>query len=50
MHAEYGPVQSLTGVTARGRAVILLVQGDTLPMTLVEIDADAEAPLGGPHA
>jgi hypothetical protein len=27
------------------RAVRLLVQGDRLPMTLVSIDADLEAPL-----
>jgi len=45
MHAEYGPVQRITGVTRTGRAVILLIQGDRLPMTLVDIEADAEAPL-----
>jgi SNF2 family DNA or RNA helicase len=45
MHAEYGPLQRITGVTGTGRAVILLVQADRLPMTLVDIDADHQAPL-----
>ena len=45
MHADYGPVQRITGLTKNMRAVHLLVQGDRLPMTLVSIDADAEAPL-----
>jgi superfamily II DNA/RNA helicase len=44
-HPEYGALQRITGVTGTGRAVILLVQGDRLPMTLVDIDADLEAPL-----
>jgi superfamily II DNA/RNA helicase len=45
VHADFGPVQSITGLTRRMRAVRLLVQGDRLPMTLVSIDADLEAPL-----
>ena len=43
VHADYGPVKTITGVTRRMRAVRLLVQGDRLPMTLVAIDADVEA-------
>jgi superfamily II DNA/RNA helicase len=45
VHPDYGPVQSITGLTRRMRPVRLLVQGDRLPMTLVAIDADLEAPL-----
>jgi hypothetical protein len=45
MHADYGPLVRVMGVTGRGRAIELLVQGDRLPMTLVEIEADVEAPL-----
>jgi SNF2 family DNA or RNA helicase len=45
VHPEYGPLQWITGVTSTGRAVSVLVQGDRLPMTLVDISADAEAPL-----
>ncbi|HEY2378796.1 MAG TPA: DEAD/DEAH box helicase [Gemmatimonadaceae bacterium] len=40
-HAEYGPLTLLTGVTGSGRSVRLTVQGDTLPMTLVDVAADA---------
>lgn len=42
---EYGPLMRLVGVTGRGRAVRVTVQADRLPMLLVEIDADPEAPL-----
>ncbi|MBI3981731.1 MAG: DEAD/DEAH box helicase [Gemmatimonadetes bacterium] len=43
----YGPLYRITGVTGRGRAIVLRVQADRLPMTLVDIEADAEAPLVG---
>ena len=46
VHAEYGPLQRITGLTGRMRTVRLLVQADRLPMTLVDIDADIETPLG----
>ena len=42
---EYGPLVRLTGATRRGRAVSVTVQADRLPMLLVAIDADPEAPL-----
>ena len=45
MHAEYGPLQRLTGVTGRAREVELLVQADRLPMVLVDLMSDVEAPL-----
>jgi superfamily II DNA/RNA helicase len=44
-HADYGPLVLLTGVTGTGRAVRLTVQADRLPMTLVDVSADVEAPL-----
>ena len=44
-HPDYGPLLLLTGVTGTGRAVRLTVQGDRLPMTLVDLSADVEAPL-----
>lgn len=47
VHADYGPLQRITGLTGRMRTVRLLVQADRLPMTLVDIDADPEAPLAG---
>jgi SNF2 family DNA or RNA helicase len=51
VHAEHGPLQRITGLTGRMRTVRLLVQADSLPMTLVDVDADIEAPLGaGPTA
>jgi SNF2 family DNA or RNA helicase len=50
-HPEYGPLQRITGLTGRMRTVRLLVQADRLPMTLVDVDADVEAPLApGPSA
>ena len=36
-----GSLTLLTGVTGAGRAVRLTVQADSLPMTLVDVDADA---------
>lgn len=44
-HPDYGPLMLLTGVTGTGRAVRLTVQVDRLPMTLVDVSADTEAPL-----
>jgi SNF2 family DNA or RNA helicase len=44
-HPDYGPLTLLTGVTGTGRAVRLTVQADRLPMTLVDVAADVEAPL-----
>ena len=38
---ELGPLRSVIGKTATGRTVTLHVQGDELPMTIVDIDADA---------
>ena len=45
MHPDYGPLTVLTGVTGTGRGVRLTVQADRLPMTLVDLSADVEAPL-----
>jgi SNF2 family DNA or RNA helicase len=45
VHPEYGPLQRILGVTGRARAIELIVQADRLPMTLVGIVADPEAPL-----
>lgn len=45
VHSEYGPLHRITGITGRGRAIILMVQANRLPMTLVDLDADQEAPL-----
>jgi len=45
VHPDYGPLMLLTGVTGTGRAVRLTVQADRLPMTLVDLSADLEAPL-----
>ena len=45
VHSDYGPLTLLTGVTGTGRAVRLTVQADRLPMTLVDLSADSEAPL-----
>jgi len=44
-HPDFGALVRLTGVTGRGRAVQVLVQADRLPMALVDLDADPEAPL-----
>jgi hypothetical protein len=46
-HPDYGPVVRVTGVTGTGRGVVLTVQADRLPMTLVDLSADVEAPLAG---
>jgi SNF2 family DNA or RNA helicase len=42
VHPEHGPLKRVSGMTGAGRAVHLLVQGDQLPMTLVDVDADAD--------
>jgi superfamily II DNA/RNA helicase len=42
---DYGPLTRITGITGAARAVLLTVQADRLPMTLVDISADIEAPL-----
>ncbi|MFN2567537.1 MAG: DEAD/DEAH box helicase [Gemmatimonadaceae bacterium] len=48
VHAEHGPVKTVSGTTGAGRAVRLLVQADELPMSLVDLDADAAvSPAGG---
>jgi SNF2 family DNA or RNA helicase len=44
VHPEHGPVRRVSGVTGVGRTVHLIVQGDQLPMTLVDIEADDSAP------
>jgi superfamily II DNA/RNA helicase len=41
MHPEHGPLMLLTGVTGAGRGVRLTVQANSLPMTLVDVAADA---------
>jgi SNF2 family DNA or RNA helicase len=41
VHPEHGPLRRVSGVTGGGRRVRLLVQGDELPMVLVDVDADA---------
>jgi SNF2 family DNA or RNA helicase len=50
VHAEHGPLRRVSGTTAAGRAVRLLVQGDELPMTLVDLDADDAPPDAGAPA
>jgi superfamily II DNA/RNA helicase len=42
---EYGPLTHVTGVTGSGRGIRLTVQADRLPMTLVDLWADVQAPL-----
>jgi superfamily II DNA/RNA helicase len=44
-HDDFGPVFRVTGATARARAVYLVVAADRLPMVLVDLDTDPEAPL-----
>jgi SNF2 family DNA or RNA helicase len=44
-HRDYGPMVRVTGVTSRGRAVVLLAQAERLPLVLIDISADAAAPL-----
>lgn len=43
--ADYGMLYRLTGLTGRNRTISLVAQADRLPMTLVRIEGDAEAPL-----
>jgi SNF2 family DNA or RNA helicase len=50
VHPDYGPMQAISGLTSRLRAVHLLVQADRLPMMLVDIDTDSEPPLHGTTA
>ena len=45
VHPDYGPLVQVTGITGAGRGVRLTVQADRLPMTLVDLTADVEAPL-----
>jgi superfamily II DNA/RNA helicase len=45
VHPEYGALTRLAGVTGSGRAVRLTVQGERLPMILVDIAADVQAPM-----
>jgi SNF2 family DNA or RNA helicase len=45
IHPDYGALRRIIGVTGRGREILLLVQADRLPMTLVDLQADVEAPL-----
>src|SRR5438046_2594068 len=40
-HPEYGELVRLTGLTSAGRAITLVAQVDRLPLTLVDITADA---------
>jgi SNF2 family DNA or RNA helicase len=49
LHPDYGPLVHLIGVTGTGRSVRLTVQADRLPMTLVDLSADIEAPLVRPE-
>ena len=43
--SDFGPSVRITGLTSRSRAVYLTVAADRLPMTLLDLDADPEAPL-----
>lgn len=42
---NYGPLYRLTGLTGRQRTISIVAQADRLPMTVVRIEGDAEAPL-----
>jgi hypothetical protein len=44
VHPDFGPVTLLRGITGSGRSVTLTVQADRLPMTLVDLAADGQAP------
>jgi len=44
-HPEHGALVRLTGVTDAGRSIALVAQVDRLPLVLVDIEADAAAPL-----
>jgi SNF2 family DNA or RNA helicase len=41
VHAQYGPLVRLTGLTSAGRAVTLVAQVERLPLALVDIAVDA---------
>ncbi len=45
VHPDFGPVYRVTGVTGRGRAILMTVQADRLPLVLVALDGDMAAPL-----
>ncbi|MGH7548118.1 MAG: DEAD/DEAH box helicase [Gemmatimonadales bacterium] len=49
-HPQYGALVRLTGVTDAGRSIVLVAQVDRLPLVLVDIEADAAAPLVGDSA
>jgi hypothetical protein len=44
VHPAHGPVRRVSGLTGAGRAVRLLVAGEELPMTLVDVEADDAGP------
>jgi SNF2 family DNA or RNA helicase len=44
LHPEYGPLTLVSGATRTGRTVRLTVAANRLPMTLVDLAADVEAP------
>ncbi len=46
---EYGPQVRIHSATGRGRGVSLLVSADRLPVTIIDLDADEEAPLAPPQ-
>jgi len=50
IHPQHGSLRSVTGTTGAGRVVRLLVQGDELPMTLLDMDADPAGGRGGTAA
>lgn len=41
VHPEHGPIRRVSGVSGVGRTIHLVVQGDQLPMVLVDIETDA---------
>jgi SNF2 family DNA or RNA helicase len=43
---QHGQLHCVTGETGMGRSIRLTVQADELPMTLVDVDADAPSPRG----
>jgi hypothetical protein len=45
VHDDFGPVFRITGVTARARPVYLVAAAGRLPMMLVDVDTEPEAPL-----
>jgi SNF2 family DNA or RNA helicase len=49
-HPEYGELVRLTGLSSSGRSIALVARVDRLPLALVDIEADAAAPLAGDSA